>query len=55
VPAFILIGVSAVNNHKLLHDVAELACQQSHHLQEAAEVGPSGSGWQAGADPVLVA
>lgn len=32
VPAFILIGVSAVHNHKPLHDVVELACQQGHHL-----------------------
>lgn len=31
-PAFILIGVSAVHNYKFLHDVAELACQQGHHL-----------------------
>lgn len=40
-PAFILIGVSAVDNYKFLHDVAELACQQGHHLQEASRVGAS--------------
>lgn len=38
-PAFILIGVSAVHNYKFLHNVAELACQQGHHLQEAIRVG----------------
>lgn len=32
VPAFILVGVSAVQNHKPLHNVAELAHQQGHHL-----------------------
>lgn len=40
-PTFILIGVSAVHNYEFLHDVAELACQQGHHLREASRVGAS--------------
>lgn len=39
---FILIGVSAVHNYKFLHHVAELACQQGHHLQEAIGLVPAG-------------
>lgn len=39
VPSFIFVGVSAVHNHKLLHNVAELPSQQCYHLQVVPPVG----------------